>query len=117
MQFAHAGSSAVNMVQAQELDDMINSVREHVKEVTDGKPHLQFFCDDACIMRFLRARGMDPKKASVMLSDTLKWCALCNLPTTASQLAAAASGGESMLLNPSQFATAPWPSIGGIDMS
>jgi hypothetical protein len=64
------------MVQAQE--DLIKAVRESVKGVTDGKPHLEFFCDDACILRFLRARGMDPKKASVMLRDTLQWCALCN---------------------------------------
>ena len=64
------------MVRAQE--DLITTVRDHVKEVTEGKPQLEFFCDDACILRFLRARGMDPKKASVMLSDTLKWCAPCN---------------------------------------
>ena len=67
------------MVQAQEDSaELIREVRESVKDVTEGKAHLQFFCDDACIMRFLRARAMDPKKASIMLSDTLKWCALCN---------------------------------------
>lgn len=63
------------MVQAQEA--LIKSVRdsECVKELTEGKPHLEFFCDDECILRFLRARGMDAKKASTMLADTLKWCA------------------------------------------
>lgn len=61
------------MVQAQEA--LIKSVRdsECVKELTEGKPHLEFFCDDECILRFLRARGMDVKKASTMLTDTLKW--------------------------------------------
>jgi hypothetical protein len=62
------------MVQAQAVDArLIDIVRESVSDITKDKPHLQFFCDDACIMRFLRARALDPKKASIMLSDTLKW--------------------------------------------
>jgi CRAL/TRIO, N-terminal domain len=65
-------SRTVNMVQATDAQ-LISSVRDSVSDFTKDKPHLQFFCDDACIMRFLRARGLDPKKASVMLTDTLKW--------------------------------------------
>jgi hypothetical protein len=54
----------------------IQNVREAVKHVTEGKPHLLLFCDDACVLRFLKARRMDVQKTTAMLEQALKWCEL-----------------------------------------
>ena len=54
----------------------IRLVRDAIGESIASKPHLQMFCSDTCILRFLRARGMDPVKAASMLSETLQWYVL-----------------------------------------
>lgn len=56
--------------------ESIRLVRDGIGEIIANKPHLQMFCSDDCILRFLRARGMDPVKAVSMLSETLQWYVL-----------------------------------------
>ena len=61
------------MVQDQE--ELIQAVHQSVAPIIKGKPHLQVFCSDACVLRFLRARGMNASQASAMLTAALEWCA------------------------------------------
>eukprot|EP00892_Ulva_mutabilis_P008414 jgi/Ulvmu1/5945/UM026_0067.1 len=51
----------------------VQAVREFVKDIIADKAHLQMFCSDDCILRFLRARNMDHHKAARMLAETLHW--------------------------------------------
>lgn len=61
------------MVQSEQ--ELVQAVHETVAPITVNKPHMQVFCTNACVLRFLRAHGMDPTKASAMLAETLEWCA------------------------------------------
>jgi hypothetical protein len=58
----------------EEEKQLIQNVRDLVKDCVANKPHLQFFCTDQCILRYLRARHMDVHKASSMIEETLAWC-------------------------------------------
>lgn len=53
----------------------IQAVKDVVQDYIADKPHLQLFCSDDCILRFLRARNMDSQKAARMLTETLHWYA------------------------------------------
>lgn len=55
--------------------EAIQTVKDSVADAIRNKPHLQMYCSDDCILRFLRARHMDPQKASRMLTETLHWYA------------------------------------------
>jgi hypothetical protein len=57
-----------------EDDSPVSHVRNGVSSAFCGKPHLQFFCSDACCLRYLKARNMDEGKAIKLLQETLSWC-------------------------------------------
>lgn len=50
-----------------------------VQPIVAGKPHLKEFLTPSTLARYLRARNMNVSKASKMLTDTLNWCATCNV--------------------------------------
>lgn len=50
-----------------------------VQPIVTGKPHLKEFLTPSTLARYLRARNMNVSKASKMLTDTLNWCATCNV--------------------------------------
>lgn len=60
----------------------VHRVRDAVHDAIANKPHLQMFCSDRCILRFLKARSMDSAKAASMLLETLQWYALSPSITT-----------------------------------
>lgn len=55
---------------------LVTNVRNAVSSSFCGKPHLQFFCSDACCLRYLKARNMDEGKAIKLLQETLSWYVL-----------------------------------------
>ncbi|CAK0783156.1 hypothetical protein CVIRNUC_006355 [Coccomyxa viridis] len=55
-----------------EEDGSVDELRESVRDLLDGNPALQVFASDACLRRYLTARG-SVSKASQQLRNTLKW--------------------------------------------
>jgi hypothetical protein len=56
-------------------ESAFESVKNSVKDLLIGKPHLQFFCNERCVQRYLAAREGDPVRAAKLLRQTLEWCA------------------------------------------
>ncbi|KAJ4977773.1 hypothetical protein NE237_008553 [Protea cynaroides] len=54
----------------EEQQTKINEVRQLIGPIANKLPH---FCSDASILRYLKARNWNTKKASKMLKETLKW--------------------------------------------
>ena len=50
--------------------DQIDEIRKLMGPITSKFPVI---CSDASILRYLRARNLNTKKASKMLKETLKW--------------------------------------------
>lgn len=66
----------------------VQQVRRSVDDLVANKPHLQFFCSNVCIVRYLSAVGAEAgqnelkdrtdlqvKRASHLLQHTLQWYA------------------------------------------
>ncbi|GMY19987.1 phosphatidylinositol transfer protein 3-like [Fagus crenata] len=64
------GSLTEKTLSPEELQTKINEIRKMIGPIADKLPTL---CSDASILRFLRARNWNTKKAAKMLKDTLKW--------------------------------------------
>ncbi|KAL0491685.1 hypothetical protein AKO1_010158 [Acrasis kona] len=59
--------AALTVQQNETLNEFISKLPE------DLTPNQRAFCDEACCLRYLRARDWDVKKSMKMLNNSLKW--------------------------------------------
>lgn len=57
----------------EELEAKLEVMRSLITPTIQGNTELQNWCTKECLLRFLRARRLDPQKAAEKLNNTLQW--------------------------------------------